>query len=126
MGCTQAGFEALAREIRQAQRRQEAMLERRRQRVEDRKRRLERGAIVDNGPVEDLVWSRCRTHYAFGDNCPSCGADLVCAAWADSCRVPVRPNIHLGNMPVLGTVLVGAALFGSIALVGMCLCGLFA
>ena len=55
MGCTQAGFEALAREIRQAQRRQEAMLERRRQRVEDRKRRLERGAIVDNGPVEDLV-----------------------------------------------------------------------
>ncbi len=116
MGCTQPGFEALAREIRRAQRRQEAMLERRRQRVQDRRERERRGARVDSGPAEGLICPRCRASYTFGDNCPTCGDELVCESWVDAACEPVRERVRLRNMPALAMLAAVVAVFGSVGL----------
>ncbi len=113
----QDGFIVLAKEIRRAQRAQEARLERRRQQVAERRERMFEHEDELSGPIEGLGCPRCLASYGFGDNCPRCGDELVSASLVGAEREPVRRSLRLASFPVLALFLSIAIVFGSVAAV---------
>jgi hypothetical protein len=115
----QDGFIALAKEIRRARIDQAERLERRRQRVAERRERLLARGDIAEGPVEKMACPSCLTTFGFGDNCPGCGSELVCAGLIEAARTPVRARPSLSAHPVLAALLAvficGAAVFLSAA-----------
>ena len=76
----QAGFEALARMIRNQQRRMNERLQRRRDRAAEKRHEHAVQPVAADLPAEDLVCPRCHRHFDFGADCPHCDRALVTAS----------------------------------------------
>ncbi len=112
----QDGFIVLAKEIRRAERAQEARLERRRQQVAERRQRLLDHEEELSGPIEGMACPGCLRHYDFGDDCPHCGTGLVCASMVGAEREPTPARHSLSSHPVLAVATAILLVLGSVGL----------
>ncbi len=87
-----------------------------RTRVAERRSRLMEHGEELSGPVESLRCPRCLRSYAFGDNCPRCGTELVGSTMVSAERDAVPARHRLRNHPVLALALALGIVLGSVVL----------